>query len=239
MAWTYLAASAVYRLPCTTGSQPSPIVSETPTLKLCCCRECILATSTELLSGMTLHRSTGPCFLVSTSFSAASRAKTSALPELAQAWTDSEAAFIGTCIDLLLKSSRRLYSLRTSRRLEPVVLSEWSGHLPSSGMTVGGQLFQPPKLAPATFASDGSYLPTPTACDYGKNNGRNSKDPTKSRDRWSLTVRARRGELPGHPSGRLNPEWIEQAMGFRISWTEIDASVMPWYLNKRKRRSCA
>lgn len=237
MAWIYLAASEGSVSLSNPGLEQQHIVRETSTLKPCCCREFLMDGSTELRYGMTLHRSTGPCYLASKSFLPAFLVKTSVLLDVAKVWLATEAAFIGSCIDSLLNASQLSFSLKTCQRLEPAVLEKWSGHLPRSGMIVGGHLFQPLKLVPSIFVNDGSYLPTPTACDYGKNNGRNSTNPMKSRDRWSITVRASRGDLPLHPKGRLNPAWTEQAMGFPLMWTEIDAAVMPWFQSKRKRRS--
>jgi hypothetical protein len=158
------------------------------------------------------------------------------LQELASAWEASEADFLTTSQGLSAKQTRALYFSKTSQQLELVASMASSKHLPSSGMIVDGRLYQPQKLVPSTFANDGSYLPTPTASDYGKNNGRNTRDPEKSRDRWSLTVRARRGNLPHHPPGRLNPEWIEQAMGYPIAWTELKPWAMQWFRSKQKRR---
>lgn len=46
------------------------------------------------------------------------------------------------------------------------------------------------------------------------------------------------GEIPGHPKGSLNPEWIELAMGYDIGWTAIEDWAMPLCQPKRGKRSC-
>jgi hypothetical protein len=166
--------------------------------------------------------------------SGASLARTSLLRAVESAWTASEADFIGNSTDSLEKSNLDLYFSKTSQQLELAGLTSSRSHLPSSGMICAGRLYRPLKLAPSTFVNDGSYLPTPTSCDYGKNNGRNSP---QARDRWSLTVLARRGQLPGHPAGRLNPEWIEQAMAYPIGWSAIADWAMPLSRSRRKQRS--
>lgn len=237
MAWTYLAESAESVSRSNHGSGPSPIVSKTDMLRAFYCPGCDQVTLTELLSGTTCEHSPRECSQGSTSSLAASPAKTLVLQALERAWEASEAGFSTTSQGLSKKQTQDWYFSKTSQQLELVASTVSSKHLPSSGMIVDGRLFQPRRLVPSTLENDGSYLPTPTACDYGKNNGRNSKDPMKSRDRWSLTVRARRGQLPGHPPGKLSPQWIEQAMGFPLSWTEIDVLAIQWFHAKRKQRS--
>lgn len=240
MAWIYLAESVDSPLPWRNGLGPSPIVKSINTVRAFCSQECEASTCRARLSGMMSRvcpLEGSWIFQPSISFTEDSPARISALQELESAWEASEVDFSSTSQGLSKKQTRDLYFSKTSQQLELVASMVSSKHLPSSGMIVDGQLYQPQKLVPSTFVNDGSYLPTPTASDYGKNNGRNSKDPEKSRDRWSLTVRARRGKLPNHPPGRLNPEWIEQAMGYRSSWTEIGDLETQWFRSKPKQHS--
>lgn len=177
------------------GSEPSPTVSETDTLKLCCCRELLLANSTELLSGTTLHRSEGPCFQVSTSSLADSHVRTSALQEMVQAWQESEAVFIRTSKDLSEKQIQLSSFLKTYLRSGLADLLVWCGDWPRLGMISDGQLFLPQALERHTRETDGSaLLPTPSASSYGTNRGgaagRNGKE------RPSLETMARRNLWP-------------------------------------------
>lgn len=237
MGWIYLAESVGSVLLSKSGSDQLPIVRVTDIARVSYCHVCNQATLHTLQSTTMCEISMDGCFNMPGQklYMAASLAKTSALQVMAAAWRESEADFILKLKGSSKKLSLSLFFSKTYRQLELGGSMRSFSLLPSSGMTVDGQLYQPLRLVPSTFVNDGSYLPTPTASDYGKNNGRNSKDPEKSRDRWSLTVRARRGTLPGHPTGRLNPEWLEQMMGYPIAWTEIKPWAMQWFRNKREK----
>ena len=236
MAWIYLAESVESHLPYPRGSEQGPIVKTTDTLKLCCCREYMMDDYHELQSGTTLHRLAGPCYQVSTSSTEDSHARTLALRELEEAWMGSDLDSFQKYCDSLANYDRGSSSWKTSQQSLFGGLTEFSWESLRWGMIVDGRLFQPQNLVPSTLENDGSYLPTPTASDYGRNTGRKSDGTPSGRDRWSLTVRARCGELPNHPKGSLNPEWIEQAMGFPVGWTAIEDWVMQWFRPKREKR---
>lgn len=259
MAWIFLAALADSASHSNHGCEQSPIVNETDTLKLCCCRELLLANSTELQSGMTLHRSLGPCFQVSTSSSEGSHVRTSALQEVAQAWQESEAVFIRTSKDLSEKQSQLSSFLKTSLRSGLADLVVWCGDWPRSGMISDGQLFLLQVLERHTKETDGSYLPTPTAKTYGSNKGgaagrigkeRLSLDSMARKNLWPTPVaRDWKGttgknrytqNLPNlleKNGGKLNPTWVEWLMGFRLEWTALDAWAIQWFQSKREKRS--
>lgn len=239
MAWIYLAASEESLLPFNPGCDLSPTVKTTDMRSLSFCPECATVLFHELQSGTMCERCLGEWsqgqLILST---AGSPARTSALRDLEQVWAESEAGYSLKSQDWLANYDRDSSSWKTSQLslLEDSPTYVW----PSlrSGTIVDGRLYQPQKLEPSIFENDGSYLPTPTACDYGKNVGRKSDGITPSgRDRHSLTVRARRGEIPNHPRGKLNPEWLEQAMGYPIAWTELTAWAMQWFRPKRGKRS--
>ncbi len=237
MAWIYLAESADSHWPCTTGLSPLPIVKATDTHKAFCSQECEADNCQSHLSGTMCARYPERAYWNQLMSSReAFLARTLVWRELEKAWAESEVGFSLKLSGLQKKLHRVLYFSKTFQPLELEAFERWSEHLPIYGMSVDGHVYLPQKLAPSTFVNDGSYLPTPTACDYGKNNGRNSP---QAKDRWSLTVRARRGTLPGHPAGRLNPEWIEQAMIYPIAWSAIEPWAMQWFRSKRKKRSCA
>jgi hypothetical protein len=52
-----------------------------------------------------------------------------------------------------------------------------------------------------------------------------------------ISALAAQGKLPGHPKGKLNPEWIEQAMGYYSGWTEVAEWVMPFIRRPHVRHS--
>lgn len=195
MAWIFLAESADSVSHSSHGCEQSPIVNETDTLRLCSCRELLLANSTELLSGTTLHRLEAPCFQVSTSSSEDFHARTSVLQEVVQAWQESEAVFIRTSKDLSEKQSQLSSFLKTSLRSGLADLVVWCGDWPRSGMISDGQLFLPQALERHTRETDGSaLLPTPIASSYGTNRGGGSG--RNGKERPSLETMARRNLWP-------------------------------------------
>jgi hypothetical protein len=240
MAFLYLAASAESTSPWLPGSGQSPTAIRIDSAKACSYPGCLQANCQSPRFAMTCARSREPISWATaqTSFTVGFRARTSVLRELELAWAASEA-------DLSLRSCASLASANPdSSSWKTYQLSLFGGSTDFFwesmrwGLMRDGQLFQPQRWEPSIFVNDGTYLPTPTACDYGKNVGRKSDGITPSgRDRWSLTVRARRGELPGHPKGALNPEWIEQAMGYRIGWTAIADLAIPFIQKPRAKRS--
>jgi hypothetical protein len=145
-----------------------------------------------------------------------------------------------------------------SLQSEPVEGKEWGKNWPKSGMIVDGQLFQPPQLEPRTEETDGSYLPTPTASEYGRNKSKSQN----SKIRPSLSTMARHGlwptpkardwkdngkspsehrrnspTLPTAIGGQLNPQWVEWLMGYKIGHTELNALEIQWFRSKLGRRS--
>lgn len=95
-------------------------------------------------------------------------------------------------------------------------------------------------------------LPTPTATPYGYN----QSDSLNAARRMSLDSMASRGVLPTPMArdwkgsagsnrqspdlsltmgGSLNPQFVEELMGFRIGWTELSASVIQWFRCKSEK----
>ena len=248
MAWIYLAELEDSPLLSASGSDPSAIVKTTDTLRPFYYKEWPPMTSHELRFGMTLEHSVLKAFPQLISYPEASLAKTSVLQEMEQAWEASEADFILKSKGLSKKLSQLSCFLKMSLQSGHADLAVWCGDFPNSGMIVDGQLYQPKKLEPRTFVNDGSCLPTPTACDYGKNNGRNS---VKARDRYSLTTmarhhlwptprlaeRGRTGDLQVQVGGKLNPNWVEWLMWFPSGWTALEDWAMQWFRSRRGKRS--
>lgn len=238
MAWIYFQEFVGLASLSANGCDQSPIVNLPHTAKASYCLECNQVTLKKPLSGTMCELSSKNCYPKSTLSQGGSHARTSVLQEMESAWRESEAGYSLKSQDWLASYDPNSSSWKTCQLslLEDSPTYVWLSL--RSGTIVDGRLYQPQKLEPSIFENDGSYLPTPTASDYGKNVGRRSDGITPSgRDRWSITVLARRGELPGHPRGKLNPEWLEQAMGFPIRWTEVNASVMPFIRTKAGRRS--
>jgi len=149
MAWIYLAASVDSLLPYKIGSNQLPIVKSTDTAKPYYCPECQKKKSHSHPFGMTCGcwgRIISTNELASTLYPRASRARTLALQEMELAWRASEVDFIGTSKGLSKKSTQDLYFSKMSQQLELGASTLSSNHLPSSGMTVAGQLYRLKKL---------------------------------------------------------------------------------------------
>lgn len=235
MAWIYLAESAEYQSHSNHGCEQSLTVNKTDTLSQYYFQDKLKESCTELQSGMTCKRSLETCCRQLTLSLEDSHARISALRAMVRVWQESEAGFIGNCFASSKKRNHNLYFSKTSQQLGRPDLIEWSHHLPQSGMTVGGRLYQPEKLAPLTPGKGGSFwLPTPTAKHYGSNKG-----GAKGRvglSRHSIHQLSTLGLLPGHPKGVLNRTYLELAMGYPIMWTEIGALGIAWYQRKQEKR---
>lgn len=268
MAWIYLAESAASVSHLANGSTPSHTVSKTDTLRLYCYHAWQKASCTTLPYGTTcevsIQQSSTACQL--TLFLEDSPVRTSVLQDLESAWQDSAAVYSLRLLDWSKKSSPVSSSWKTCQPLELEVFEKSSVHLPKSGMTVGGLVYQPQALEHHTSESDGSYLPTPTASSYGTQTNPNALPrpsletmarknlwPTPTARDWKDTgtkeslIRAHdKRDSPGvalvvakttEASGQLSPMFVEWLMGYPIAWTELNASVTQWFRNKSEKRS--
>lgn len=204
MAWIFLAGSVASRSHFDHGPSLSHIVSVKDTLKLCSCKGSKLEPYLTPRSGTTFAHSEARCLSALTSSTEDSPAKISALQVLEKAWAESAADLSGKFTDSRESADQLSFFSKTSRQSEPVALSTWSGHLPISGMTVDGLVYQPKRLEPRTSESGGSYLPTPTAQSYGtSNNGQRPDGSTfKLKGKMSLNTMARKGAWPRLPTPR-------------------------------------
>ena len=101
---------------------------------------------------------------------AASPARTSALPEKAQASMASARACGATWLGSLGKYDPASRSWRTAQRSFLGDLEESLATWPRSGMTAAGECWELPTLEPTTSGTDsGLWLPTPTASSAGTN----------------------------------------------------------------------
>lgn len=258
MAWTYFQESGESAKGLSNGLDLSHTVKETDMLGVCCCREWPLMISNQHLSGMTLHRSEGPCYQLSTSSMGASHAKTSVMQVIVSAWKGSEVAYSLKLSGLQKKLTHLSSFLKTSLASGQEDLLVFVTSWPRWGMICGGQLSVPQALEPRTGAKDGSYLPTPTASAYGTQKSANgqprpslstmakqNKWPTPKASDWKNNgspSEMRRhsptlGAVIGYQSGgKLNPQWVEWLMGYPSGWTELSAWAIPWFQNKSQRR---
>lgn len=194
MAWIYFQESVESESLSSLGSEPSPIVSVTDTLKASFCPGCDQVKLIPLQSGTMSQHSEPICSHESTSSSEDSLVRISALQDVERAWMESAVAFSSRSSDSSESVNLDLFSSKMSLPSEPVEGKEWLKSWPRSGMTVDGLLFQPPQLEPTTSVNDGSYLPTPTASDYGT--GGNGVRKMKQKKVISLNTMARKNLWP-------------------------------------------
>lgn len=241
------------------GSRRLPTVNMTNMFGRSFCLECSSGKFHVLRFGMTFERLNQILFHQSTSYTADSHARTSARQAAVSAWMESEARFTGNCTDSSPNADQLSFFSKMSPESEPVALEKWSGHLPMSGMTVDGRVFQPNQLAHHTYVKGGFFWPTIKASDAVKGgpksvHGNGSLSLPAAAARWR-TPQARDGsnrgptcptrrKSQGHSvtlvdqvGGMLNTTWVEWLMGYNSGWTVLNPWAMPWFRNKRKRRT--
>lgn len=263
MAWIYLAESADSPALWNPTSFRSPTVKTNLMPKPYSYLECMMGRCPSLRSGMTCEHLMAASFMEALiSSTAGSRVRTSALHARERDWQESEAACIGSFTGSSPSASLPSSSSKIRRASEPADLNKWSGHLPASGMTVGGLLYQPKRLEPRTSANAGSFLPTLSASSYGNNRGgsagrsgkirpslqtmaRKNLWPTLTRRDAESIKKLTRGKnagpggtpLPVAIGGPLNPEWAEWFMNYPIGWTESADWAIRSCPSKRESRS--
>lgn len=194
MAWIYFQASVESDSHSNHGSELLPIVSATDTLKASFCPGCDQVKLIPHQSGTMSQPSEQRCSHESISSQEDSPVRISRSLAVELAWMESEVVFSSRSSDSSESVNLDLFSSRMSLPSEPVEGKEWLKSWPRSGMTVDGLLFQPPQLEPTTSVNDGSYLPTPTASDYGT--GGNGVRKMKQKKVISLNTMARKNLWP-------------------------------------------
>ena len=256
MSWLFSRAlvEAFSAATCSAGAQSAPL-SGSPTPQAYLPPDRMTAFSRPSRLGMTfapLTESLGADVL--TWCLEASRAKTSALPARGQASPASDPACGPTWRASLAKFDPVSSSWKTVQ-LSLLGASELSSVTwPRSGMTVGGQCWELPTLAPRTSETGSGLWPTPTS-SLGTKGGRVT--PRKGREGGTLieavSARAkwptpcasdfkgsskpgqRRGQLTDPNAGAipaggsLNPTWVEWLMGWPLGWTDLEPSVTDKY----------
>jgi hypothetical protein len=153
-------------------------------------------------------------------------AKTSALPEKAQALTESEADYGLKWSASLARFDRHSRSWKTVQPSLLVDSDECSVTWPRSGMTVGGRCWALPMLVRRTGATGSGLWPTPAV---NGNYNRKGASPT-SGDGLATAVKK-----ASQTNGKLNPTWVERLMGWPKDWTSLEpmpvsewAGTEPW-----------
>ena len=243
MAWIYFQELVESDSHSNLGSEQLHTVSENSTHKAYYCPECNQVKLTLPQSGMMSQHCAEKCSLKSTSSSEDFPVRISVLQnKIEKAWMDSEVVFSLKSSDLPKNVTPDLFFSKTSLPSEPLEQKQWLKNWPRSGMTVDGQLFQPPQLEPHTNAKDGSYWRTPNANDSARG-PMSLHTALTGGHQISLVTQVKHPELwPKEADlqeiiGQLNPTFCEWLMGYRIGHTELSASVTAWFHSKSKRRS--
>lgn len=253
MAWIYFRESVgLASQSSALESERSPIVSLTDTLRASYCPLCDEVTLTKPPYGTTCEVSKVKCSPKSKSSRADFPVRISALPALERAWKESDLDYSSRLPDSLALFDQDSFSWKMSQPslFEGLIAFFWSSL--RWGMMRGGRLYQLKALAPVIGVKGSFFLPTPTASIEGSN-----CSPNSTNRRLGLTQLARRGLiptpmardgrggtsknrnskiLPDMVNGPLNPAFVEELMGYRIGWTALSASVIPWYQSKLKKR---
>lgn len=246
MAFLFLAESEDSTSLLKIGSVQSPIVKTIDMLKAFYCRACSTVNYITHQSGMMCEHCGQMISRRLISSMEGSHARTLVLQELERAWKEAEAVFFMKSSELLAIADLPLCSWKTCQLSLLGDLKKLRWNSLNYGMIVDGQLYRPENLEPYTYEKDSGYLDTPTVSTATYRNqkyptptsscyGRNKSASKGSAIRLSLHGLANRGLLQGHPNGSLNPEWVEQVMGYKVGWTEIKDWAMQWFQSKRKR----
>jgi hypothetical protein len=225
MAWIYLAESADSPLPSRPGCVLSPTVKVTDTLSLSCFPGWQAVICLMPQSGTTCELCHQRRFLSSTSSTADSLARTSALQELEKAWAEVDRDYSSKLSASLANFDPDSSSWKTSQLSLFEDSTRFSWNSLRWGSIVDGRLYQPQKWAPRTFAKDSGFLPTPAASEYGSSNNGTRDGVTEYRlkGKPSLSTMARRIPTPwasdgekGGPNQNLHGEPSLAALAVRM-----------------------
>ena len=247
------------------GCDPLHIAKSTLTVRECSYQEWPMNHLLRRLSGTTLKPCelsiyAGPLISPMADFPA----RTLAVQELEKAWQESEADYFLRSCARPKKSSPHSYSLKTCQPSQAEEAFRSLVKLPKWGMIADGVLYPLQALERYTSAKGGSYWPTPQARSQTDTpSERNRHTPcletqvkvyaTPTASQANKPIRApspsrekgEHGEDLQDSVGRLHPEnigkklcarWVSSLMGYPTTWTDLEAWVIPWFLNKRKKR---
>lgn len=163
-------------------------------------------------------------------FLAASRARTSALPEKARASAANDPGCGPTWRASLAKFDP-VSCLWKTAQLSLLVDSESSSVTwPRSGMTADGQCWELPMSVRRTNATDSGLWPTPTAVTSSGGAALCKWGGSGSRAMLKKIV------TPAELNGALNPTWVEWLMGWPLGWTDLEPLATDKYLNAQPKR---
>jgi len=177
------------------GTEQSALLSGSPTPKPCLWHDKTMEPSRLSRFGMTCKPLTaihGAELL--TSWLAAFRVKTSALPETAQDLTESVVECGTTWPASLAKYDPASHTLKTAQLSLLEDLTGCSVTLPRSGLMLDGQCWELPMLGRITRETESGFLPTPVATDAGS--GRFNTTPGSINKRPTLALMARKNLWP-------------------------------------------
>lgn len=208
------------------GSSLGPIAKKSRTPKLSYCPECGTALFHGLQSGtmceVCLSEWSGLRLTLSTGDSPV---RTEVLQGLAKAWQESNPRFFTKLHDSQKRSNRHSFSSKTlgaraemSKRCDPPFVR--------LSTTQERALWRRRKLEQITGETGFGFWPTPTASNYGSNQGGGAGRVGKIRKSIS-------GLIGGPPS----PEFLEWLMGYPSGWTAIEPWATQWCRSKRAKRS--
>lgn len=200
-------------------------------------------------------------------FLAASRARTSALPERVTDSAASDPACGQRWRGSLARYDHDTRSWRTAQHSLLGGSDEYSETWPRWGTTVAGELYLLPTLVRPTGASESGSWPTPIANDAQK---RGNFDPLRSwglagavklwptpnasdnRDRGNMSDPAVQRRIAmgkqiglsmavkdGPQAGSLNPTWVEWLMGWPLGWTDLQPLATDKYQVQQPLRGAA
>jgi hypothetical protein len=264
MAYHSSAESEESTLPLASGLNQSSTARSNPTQQQSCSVEWLMDLYRQLLSSPTSESLRQQFYQASTSCTEDSLARTLALQGAEEVWRESEAGYFLKSCALSMVLSPDGYSWRTCQQSLLEEACKSPQRLPAGGMIVDGKLYPLRKSEQSTLENGGGYWPTPSATEggpippdtdyrpnrrsYNKRTGkhvqitlrrfvqmwptptaRNAPDCPAERQRKSPSLESIVG-------GQLNPTWVEWLMGYSTGWTELNALVMQWSRNVRKKR---
>lgn len=231
MVWICLAELEESQSLLVNTSDQSPTAKSTPIVKEYCSQELPTDYWVMQLSGTTLK-----VFLDNnskeslTSFTVASLVKTSALQEMEKAWKESKADYFLRSCAWPKKSSPNSYSLKIQKEFWPREESKLLNRLPPSGIAAVGLLKAVKRLDHPNLVKDGFVWPTPVATDYKR------RDWPADRKRKSPNINCMLNIKNNTTGLKTNPNFLEWLMSYPFGWTELSHWVIPFVLNKRKKR---
>lgn len=211
------------------------IANWTHIVKVCFCPECKMEILIEHQYGMTSkpleqESRNSPRMSISSSAGSLDLARISVLQDLEKDWQDSEARYVMTSLESLMKYDQNSSSWKMSQLLHAEEALKWSQKLPKWGMIVDGLLSQLLPWARYIKGNDGFSLPTPKASD----SKRNDSPCERKRDNPDLTTKL--NMIHNTKGKKVHPHFIEWMMTYPLGWTELKPWEMQWFLSKQKKR---